>query len=337
MSSLRGITVAFVAARERVRHLRKRRPRPKIELCDRDIVEALWRLKAKVEIIGYRERVEDVIAAIRKISPDVIFNQVLPTNELEHCFAGALEMLELPICGARSSALALTGNKSLALQLLTSAGLPVPATVTVRAVEGVRDLPLRPPIIVKPSSSGSSMGINMASVAWRRTALERAVRKILDKIDDVALCQEFIAGREFKVGVVVESPGRGRLAGIVEWLFPTAPPGLGFKSEGVLMNRRWRNKHSRVIAARLSRVQETQLESLALKSTAVLGIDGYASMDVRMDSVGRFWIVEVNGNPALSRRPPVWARPDFDENIACIVRAAMGSMTAAMKRRLRSA
>ena len=64
---------------------------------------------------------------------------------------------------------------------------------------------------------------------------------------------------------------------------------------------------------------------MAIGRTActTLGLRGYASLDVRIDSFGRVTVLEVNANPGLSSDSPVWGVRGFDRTLRQIVDAAL--------------
>ena len=147
----------------------------------------------------------------------------------------------------------------------------------------------------------------------RREALDRA-RRIWRRFGEPAVCDEFIRGREFRAGFMEGPRKRVRIAGIAEYWFADGED--GFRTEG-------HRKGQRLRTSRISPVLRTEMTAIAQTACDTLGIRGYASLDLRLDSFGRFTVLEVNANPGLSSDSTVWAARGFDRNIRDIVDAAL--------------
>ena len=65
------------------------------------------------------------------------------------------------------------------------------------------------------------------------------------------------------------------------------------------------------------------MTAIAQTAFDTLGIRGYASLDLRLDSFGRLTVLEVNANPGVSSDSTVWAARGFDRIIRHIVDAAL--------------
>jgi D-alanine-D-alanine ligase len=114
----------------------------------------------------------------------------------------ALDLAGIAYTGSGAAASSLALNKVRSQALLRALGLPVPACVIIRA--GDADAPGRiaqsvgVPCVVKPSTGGSSVGVAIVREADRLAeALETAFQ-----VDDELLVEQFVAGREFTVGLL---------------------------------------------------------------------------------------------------------------------------------------
>ena len=65
------------------------------------------------------------------------------------------------------------------------------------------------------------------------------------------------------------------------------------------------------------------MAAIAQTAFDTINIRGYASLDLRLDSFGRFTVMEVNANPGISSDSFVWGAHGFDRNIRHIVDAAL--------------
>jgi D-alanine-D-alanine ligase len=88
-------------------------------------------------------------------------------------------------------------DKDIAKRLFRDAGIPTPAW-SVWPVSASRIAALGLPLVVKPSKTGSTVGLTVVHDA---RDIERAVRTAL-AFDDEVLLEEFVPGREFTVGVL---------------------------------------------------------------------------------------------------------------------------------------
>ena len=280
---------------------------------DRSVVDSLRRLYTRVDVIGVENGSTAGWPALEETGADVVFNLALSAMSSEAAFVAFLESAGLRSTGSGLLAIALSNDKIRSRMLLAAAGVRVPRFVALPPGAHPRQMDLTPPVIVKPACQASAYGVSRTSVVMtRREALDRA-RRIWRRFDEPAVCDEFIRGREFRAGFV-EGPGkRVRIAGIAEYSFVEGED--GFRIEG---NRKGQRLRSRRIPPALG----TEMTAIAQTACDTLGIRGYASLDLRLDSFGRFTVLEVNANPGLSSDSKVWAARGFDRNIRDIVAAA---------------
>jgi D-alanine-D-alanine ligase len=117
-----------------------------------------------------------------------------------------LELTGIPFAGSDRVGCTLSMDKDLTKRLLREAGLDTPAWITVRGreeaearldeVEGTLGLPL----IVKPPSGGSTLGLTLAH---DREELVRGLELALS-YEDRVLFEEYVQGREITVGILEE-------------------------------------------------------------------------------------------------------------------------------------
>jgi D-alanine-D-alanine ligase len=281
---------------------------------DASVADALRRLYTRVEVIGVENGSTAGWPALEATGADVVFNLALSAMSSEAAFAGFLESAGLRSTGSGMLALALSNDKIRSRMLLAAAGVRVPRFVALAPGANPRLMDLTPPVIVKPACQASAHGVSRNSVVMtRREALDRA-RRIWKRFGEPAVCDEFIRGRELRAGFVEGPRKRFQIAGIAEYSF--AEGEVGFRVEG---NR----KGQRLRPSRVSPVLGTEITAIAQTACDTLGIRGYASLDVRLDSFGRLTVLEVNANPGLSSDSTVWAARGFDRIIRDIVDAAL--------------
>ena len=303
------------------------RGRPTLDrsIADFDIITALRVFCRNVHLVPVGDDLEAVVTQLRTLGPTVVFNLAQSALEHEAPFAGVLELLGFPYTGSGLLGIALTRDKVRSRQVLNAAGISVPRFVELPPGSRTVSADLSPPFIVKPARlGGGSAGVYANSVVkTRKDAISRA-RKLWTHVGSSAVCDEFVIGREFRVGAMEERSGRFRLVGVTECLFPRASPGWGFKTHAIRMNPRVRDAHGvESVVPTLSRALVRELDEIADRSCRLLDVRNYATLDVRLDAEGRCFVIEVNANPGLSSRSLIWRNPSFLANIRRIVASAM--------------
>lgn len=283
---------------------------------DARIVHALRQLYSDVIL----QPVRHLDAALDRIAgrrPDVLFNLAYSGTVEESAFVARLETCGIPFTGSGSSALALTNDKARARRVLQRHRVRVPRWVELPVGKRRSLSRLSPPLLVKPSVyGGSSYGIHADSVAHSpRQALARAAR-LWARFGRAAICDEFVVGREFKVGAV-EASGTGRFssATVTEAVFPRAERGWGLKTQNVRVGMALVEPRSR---------ESRELRALVDPIAHACELRGYLTFDVRVDLEGKHYVVDVNANPGLSA-DQLWSRPSFEHNLRQIVRSALAS------------
>ena len=227
--------------------------------------------------------------------------------------------------GATAWTITVCHHKALVNAMLQAAGLPIPRWLVPKGHKVPRDFPL--PAIVKPASEDASNGIEQASVAATRAALEGRVAWLSETYDEV-LVQEYIDGREFAVGFVGDTT-----LPVSEIDFSQMPEGswriLSYAAKwerGCTEDRGSRP----VCPARVEKDLERKLVTMAQAAWRAMGGSGYGRVDLRVDGQGRPWILEVNPNPDLSDDAGLsamahargWSYPELVLRIAELARSA---------------
>ncbi|MFN3505000.1 MAG: D-alanine--D-alanine ligase [Caldimicrobium sp.] len=120
---------------------------------------------------------------------------------------GFLDMLGLPYQGSKVLGSALAMHKGIAKILYKEAGLPVPKGFLIRKETPLMELDekiktLGFPLIVKPATQGSSVGL---SLVRDKESLKSALDKGFE-LDRELLIEEYLEGREITVSILDEKP-----------------------------------------------------------------------------------------------------------------------------------
>ena len=198
-------------------------------------------------------------------------------------------------------------DKSLSKPAMVAAGIPTPKHEFLRKGQK-RTLPL--PVVVKPVRQGSSVGVSRVfrEADWA-AALELALG-----LDDVALVEEYIPGRELTVGVV-----GGTVLPVIEILAPDGNFDYHAKyTPGV-------SQH--VIPAPIPEAIAQKCRAAALAMFRALGCSGMGRVDIRLRPDGEIFVLELNNIPGLTAvsllpdaaRAHGWSFPDLCEKILDMV------------------
>ncbi len=137
----------------------------------------------------------------KKVSFDAVLIGIHGTPGEDGKLQGYFDLMGLPYTSCDAATSALTFNKTYTVAVAAFGGIN-----TARSLHLFKDIPVKPeailkqlnlPVFVKPNNGGSSIGMSkVAKAEDLPAALDKAFKE-----DDQVLVEEFIAGREFTVGV----------------------------------------------------------------------------------------------------------------------------------------
>ena len=143
----------------------------------------------------------------KKLTFDAVLIGIHGTPGEDGKLQGYFDLTGLPYTSCDSATSALTFNKRYTVAVAAFAGIDVAKSVHI-----FKHIPITPeqilsqltlPVFVKPNNGGSSIGMSKVNAAGELAgALEKAFKE-----DDQILVEEFIAGREFTIGVFKSTKG----------------------------------------------------------------------------------------------------------------------------------
>lgn len=216
---------------------------------------------------------------------DRVFNILHGRGGEDGVIQGALELLGLPYTGCGVKASAISMDKLMTKRLWLGAGLPTPhyrvLTPETDFAAVVAELGL--PLIVKPASEGSSIGISkVTEAAALKSAYEAAA-----KSDPVVIVEQWITGAEYTAGI---------LAGEPLPLIRIEVPGVLYDYDAKYIS----NDTRYFCPCGLNDTEEQALRALALTAFATVGGQGWGRVDMMRDQQGKAWLIEVNTNPGMT-------------------------------------
>jgi D-alanine-D-alanine ligase len=270
------------------------------------VLAALQELGHEVRTIGVYDEPGPIIDEIKTHSPDVVFNLTEHFNDrstYDRNVAGLLEMLDVPYTGSGPTGLTLCKNKGMAKEILAYHKIRVPAFGIFPPGAAIRKpKQLAYPLFIKPLKEEASYGISQDSFVEDDQALEERVRFIHERMNQEALAEEYIEGRELYVSVLGNS--RLQVFPIREVIFSEVPDGRPrfstFKAKwDDAYRKRWGIRN--IFAESFPDGTAQRIATICKKVYRALRIRGYGRIDLRVTPDGGIVILEANPNPNLDR------------------------------------
>lgn len=278
------------------------------KLDDQDVVvgqvaDALRSLQHDVATVAVGDNVNEILREIKKTRCDLVFNLCETFAEdyrMEVNVAALMEMGRVRFTGSGTPGLLLAQDKILTKQLLEFHGVQTPNFASFENDTFETRGTLRFPLIVKPARSDASIGIGRHSVVSNWQEMTERVREIRDELQDVALAEEFIEGREVYVAVVGPN-AKPEVLPLIElnWGHAWDPAQPRVSDREVKFAEEKDGSPHLVIAEDLPKELRAQLEKMAILAYRALRLRDYARLDFRISLTGEPYVLEANPNPYL--------------------------------------
>jgi D-alanine-D-alanine ligase len=207
---------------------------------------------------------------------------------------GALELLGLPYTGSGVMASAIAMDKVMTKRIWQAEGLPTPRWLLLAPQElnpaRLRTVPdeLGLPLIVKPPSEGSSIGVTKVVEAAQ---LEAAVA-LSASHDPEVLCEEFIVGEEVTCPVL----GQGASAEVLPVVRIQAPEGAYD-----YQNKYFTDAVRYHCPSGLPVGEEQEIQRIVLAAYRSLGCRGWGRADLMLRASDRKpFLLEMNTSPGMT-------------------------------------
>ncbi|MCP5087379.1 MAG: D-alanine--D-alanine ligase [Rhodobacteraceae bacterium] len=138
----------------------------------------------------------NLVADLRAINPDVVFNALHGRWGEDGCVQGVLEWMGLPYTHSGIQASANAMDKERSKEIYRVAGLPVAQSILVPKAEALAAHPMQPPYVVKPYNEGSSVGVHLVHQSANGPA------QLSDDMPETVMVEKFIPGRELTTTVI---------------------------------------------------------------------------------------------------------------------------------------
>jgi D-alanine-D-alanine ligase len=243
------------------------------------------------------------LADLLALKIDRVWNALHGPGGEDGTVQGALEFLGVPYTGSGVLGSAIGMDKLRSKRLAQAAGVATPEFVVLAAPSDL-DLALKRlglPLIVKPATQGSSVGMARVELAAELPEAWNTARRL----EPTVFAERWISGAEYTVGVL-----QGQ-----------ALPSIRIETPRSFYDyeaKYFRDDTRYFCPSGLTGAAEAQLAKLALASYQACGAEGWGRADFMMDRDGQPMLLEINTVPGMTDHSlvPMAAKAvgiDFDE------------------------
>lgn len=266
------------------------------------VSEALARLGWRPETVAMSLDLEATQTALAALEPVLVFNlveTVAGRGRWALLAPAILGDLAVPFTGAPFEAMIYSSGKLLAKRLLQAEGIPAPPA-------WLADGDLPPPAwdgrwIVKPCWEHASVGIDDGSVVPAERVGSEIARRAADGGQWFA--EGYVDGREINLSLLADQNGVEVLPP-AEIRFEGYPPGkpwiVGYAAKWEPASFEYQHAHRCFDFPAADRELLERAAEVVRRTWSVLGLAGYARVDLRIDAAGTPWVIDVNANPCVS-------------------------------------
>jgi D-alanine-D-alanine ligase len=236
---------------------------------------------------------QDLVERLRSERPDIVFIALHGPGGEDGTVQELLEILDLPYTGPGVAACALCMDKVAAKHEMRTAGLPTPdwaafnatAFRELGAADTLDEIEARLgfPLVVKPASQGSSLGVEFAS---KREEVPEALVAAFS-YDERVLLERYVSGRELAVSML------GSEALPVVEAIPREEDFFNFEARYEIGRTEY------LCPAELGESDTRLVQELATRTYEILGCSGFARIDLILGDQGP-QVLEVNAIPGLT-------------------------------------
>ncbi|MGZ8194894.1 MAG: D-alanine--D-alanine ligase [Methylosarcina sp.] len=255
------------------------------------------------------------IDALLEHKVDRVFNIIHGRGGEDGVLQGVLEAMKIPYTGSGVMASALSMDKLRTKLCWQGYGLITPRWHLLKNEDDI-DLCIEKlgfPVIVKPAQEGSSIGMSKAK---DRSELIKALAVAASYRCDV-YAEAWVTGKEYTVAI----------------LNGEALPPIRLETPNEFYD--YEAKYAATTTqyhcpCGLGQVQEDQLRKLAETTGHVIGVKGWARVDVFIDNSGQYQLIEINTVPGMTDHSlvPMAARQDgidFDDLVWRVLETSLTS------------
>ncbi len=234
------------------------------------------------------EKEEDIIPHLQKMKPDVVFIALHGRFGEDGRIQSILEKIDIPYTGSGPQASRWACHKITAQSLFHKNGIPVPPGIhfTNDHVPSLKLILKKTggwPVVVKPSSEGSSIGVSVIS---DQTEWPAAIKKAFEYGPEI-LVERYIQGREITAGILKDR----------------ALPLIEIKHQNLFFDFQTKYHNSTteyLIPAQLPLNDTRRIQETALMAFYTLGCRDFGRVDFMIDQKSNPFVMEINTIPGFT-------------------------------------
>ncbi|MCI1894447.1 MAG: ATP-grasp domain-containing protein [Lactobacillus sp.] len=196
-----------------------------------------------------------------------------------------LDLNNIKYTGSGSTASGITMNKVYSKEIMLYHSIKTAAFVEITRDQGAKGhkLPFAYPVVLKPTSGGSSVGTH---IVHNDAELESGLTDVF-RFDNSAIIEEFIEGREFSLGVV-----NGHAFPAIE---------IKVHDGWYDFEHKFQPGHTDFITPPddLDSAVHEEMKRVAVQTMRVLGMQNYGRVDFFANDFG-VWVIEANNLPGMT-------------------------------------
>lgn len=264
--------------------------------------QALLELGYDVIRVPLTPPLEQARRRLNSLDADLVFNLFegfCGYPETEALVPEALSELGIPSTGCPGTVIRLALDKAKVKVILKATGIPTPDFQLLNP-QTLHMFRLNYPCIVKPRGEDASHGLTIESVVSNFASLEKQVTVISESYDGGTLVEEFIDGREFNATVLGNSQCNVLPVSEIVYSLPSETPRILTFAAKWEPDSPYFQATKAACPAKTEAKERKHISETALVAFRLLGCQGYARVDMRMDKEGQLNVIEVNPNPDIS-------------------------------------
>ena len=230
---------------------------------------------------------ENFCEKILKIKPDCVFIALHGGKGEGGIIQGFLETLNIPYTGSDTLSSAICLNKLVSKKILKFHKIPTPDFIVVDKSFSPEKIPFKYPVVVKPASQGSTIGIKIVE---KESELYKAIKEAFN-YDNEVFIEKYIDGKEVTVSIIGnENP---KVMPIIEIITPTGFYDYKAKyTPGGSIHKIPPDLPENVIK---------KVEDVAIKAYKAVKCSGFARIEIIVSKKGTPYILDINTIPGLTK------------------------------------
>lgn len=226
---------------------------------------------------------KDICAVLERERIEIVFLVLHGGFGENGSIQGLLDVLGIPYTGSGVLASALAMDKEVSKKIFLYHNIPVPDFIVIDKMQEFQKINFPLPWVVKPATEGSSIGV---SIVKDNTNLEDALKKAFLHSSRV-IVEKFVEGKEVHIGIL-----NNEVLGGVE-----VRPSLDFYN--------YQAKYTvglteYILPPEINNITYQKAGEIALNAHRAIGCKGATRVDLRIDTEGNPYVLEVNTIPGMT-------------------------------------